>query len=246
MARIVLLFLVFPSCFLLFPSVSCAEFLAAAATRIVTPNPLLPVSGGVGASQPAHTKQGELTVRALVLASARTKVAIASGDFLGFPAPLGDKVRALIPGIPPQNILIGATHTHSAPDTYGFPSADDPKKTDADLGYLERVCRQMAEAINEANERLEPVGVKIAVDKAEGKIAFNYYAEDLYDPRVGVIQFVRPNGTALATLVNYAIHPEIIGDSQGILSPDLCGPLYGRIEEKGGGTAIFMNGAQGG
>jgi len=47
-------------------------------------------------------------------------------------------------------------------------------------------------------------------------------------------------------LVNYAIHPEVIGSDQGILSPDLIGPLYDRIEAKTGGMALFMNGAQGG
>jgi hypothetical protein len=47
-------------------------------------------------------------------------------------------------------------------------------------------------------------------------------------------------------LVNYAVHPEVIGSGRGILSPDLCGPLYSRIEQKVGGMAIFMNGAQGG
>src|SRR5690606_38905179 len=34
--------------------------------------------------------------------------------------------------------------------------------------------------------------------------------------------------------------------SRGILSPDLCGPLYHRIEAKAGGIALFMNSAQGG
>ena len=47
-------------------------------------------------------------------------------------------------------------------------------------------------------------------------------------------------------MVNYAIHPEVIGNDQGILSPDLIGPLYDRIEARAGGTALFMNGAQGG
>src|SRR5690606_27307708 len=50
----------------------------------------------------------------------------------------------------------------------------------------------------------------------------------------------------IGTLVNYAIHPEVIGSKQGILSPDLCGPLYDQIEAKTGGVALFMNGAQGG
>src|SRR6266487_3651259 len=125
-----------------------ADFRAAIAARTVTPEPLLPVSGGIGPSKPAQKKEGELTVRALVLAQGEAKVAIVSADFLGFPAVLGNKVRARVPGIPAANILIGATHTHSAPDCYGFP--DGKGGTGADLKYLESVCQRMAEAINEA------------------------------------------------------------------------------------------------
>ncbi|MBI3468453.1 MAG: hypothetical protein HY000_36080, partial [Planctomycetes bacterium] len=43
-----------------------------------------------------------------------------------------------------------------------------------------------------------------------------------------------------------AVHPEVLGSRAGILSPDLVGPLCERIESQAGGTAIFMNGAQGG
>src|SRR5262245_33681215 len=105
----------------LFPFLLHAEFRAAIAVRVVTPDPLLPVSGGVGPSYPATKKEGDLTVRALVVADERTRVAIVGSDFLGFPAILGNRVRAKVNGIPAQNILIGATHTHSAPDCYGFP-----------------------------------------------------------------------------------------------------------------------------
>src|SRR5690606_38742675 len=41
-------------------------------------------------------------------------------------------------------------------------------------------------------------------------------------------------------------HPEVIGNKQGILSPDLIGPFYDRIEASTQGMAVFMNGAQGG
>jgi hypothetical protein len=171
-------------------------------------------------------------------------VAIVGADFLGFPSALGDRVRAKVTGIRPENILIGATHTHSAPDCYGFP--DGKGGFSCDLKYLDSVCAKMAEAINEAGSRLEPVTVKIATGEAKGKIAFNYYAEQLYDPRCHVIQFIGRNGSVVATLVNYAIHPEVLGPDAGILSPDLVGPLYDRIAAAGGGTAIFMNSAQGG
>src|SRR5881409_1117754 len=97
-----------------------AAFRAGIAVRTVTPDPLLPVSGGVGPSHPVTRKEGELTVRALVFEQEGARVAIVSADFLGFPAVLGNRVRAGVTTIAPQNILIGATHTHSAPDCYGF------------------------------------------------------------------------------------------------------------------------------
>jgi hypothetical protein len=221
-----------------------AAFRAGIATRNVTPEPLLPVSGGVGPSSPVTRKEGELTIRALVFEQESTRVAIVSADFLGFPAVLGDQVRSAVKDIPAQNIIIGATHTHSAPDCYGFP--DGKGGTASDPKYLQLVCTRMAEAINEAVANLQPARLKIATGEAKGKIAYNYYAEQLYDPRCHVIQALDVSGHCIATLVNYAIHPEVIGSGAGICSPDLIGPLYERIAAKGGGTGIFMNSAQGG
>ena len=149
-----------------------------------------------------------------------------------------------VKSIPAGHILIGATHTHSAPDCYGFPNGKGG--TDADLEYLDFVCNKAAEAINEAIAELQPASLRIATGKANGKIAYNYYAPKLYDPRCNVMQAVDRDGKPFATLVNYAIHPEVLGSSQGVLSPDMVGPLYDRIAASGGGTGIFMNGAQGG
>jgi hypothetical protein len=223
---------------------SAAEFRAGIAVRVVTPDPLLPLSGGVGPSAPARTKQGDLTVRAMVLEEGTNRVAIVGADFLGFPAVLGDKVRAAVKTIAPQNILIGATHTHSGPDCYGFP--DGKGGTGANLKYLESVCARMADAIQDAAAKVQPAKLKTATGETRGKIAYNYYAEQLYDPRCHVIQALDDSGRPITTLVNFAIHPEVLGNGRGICSPDLVGPLYDRIAEKGGGTALFMNSAQGG
>src|SRR5436190_9176328 len=149
-----------------------AEFRAGIAVRVVTPSPLLPVSGGVGPSNPVSKKEGDLTVRALVLADDHTKVAIVSADFLGFPSVLGNKARARVKGIPPENILIGATHTHSAPDCYGFP--DHAGRFSTDLKYVDLICDRIAEAVNEGVDRLQSASVRIATGDAKGKIAFNY------------------------------------------------------------------------
>lgn len=216
-----------------------------AARRIITPNPLLPITGGMGPTKPPRGKRGELSVRALVIADANTTIAIVSVDSLGFPSVLADRARRKIQNINPENVLIGATHTHSAPDTYAFP--DGKGGHSGDLDYMQTVCDRIAEAVNEAYAQQVPVTMKVASGEAQGKIAYNYYAPDLYDRRVSVLQFQAINtNEVVATLVNYAIHPEVLGADEGYVSPDLIGPLYDRIEEKVGGTAIFMNGAQGG
>ncbi len=224
------------------------EFKAGASLRVITPQKLLPISGGMGTPVIPIDKQGDLFVRVLVLEKGKTRIALVGIDNLGWPAALGDKSRALIPGIPTENILIGATHTHSAPDAYAFP--DHQGNTAADLDYLNWCVQQVADAVNEAVANLEPAILKTAVGEAKGKIAYNYYAPELYDPRVGVIQAIASSGTRMSktigTLVNYASHPEILGTKRKLLSPDFCGPLYDRIEAKAGGIALFMNGAQGG
>jgi hypothetical protein len=226
------------------PCQARAEIQVGAAMRNITPNPLLPVSGGMGPTQPTREKRGELTARAVVFRKADTSVAVVSLDLLGFPSVLGDRVRARVPRIPAANILIGSTHTHSAPDCYAFP--DGKGGHTGDLKYMDMVCVKAAEAINEAIDRLEPAWVKITTGEAQGKIAYNYYAPDLYDRRMSVIQAMSPRGKTIATLINYAIHPEVLGNEIGILSPDLVGPLYEAIEAKNGGIGLFMNGAQGG
>ncbi len=229
-------------------SVYGQTFKAGAAVRVITPDPLLPVSGGVGSPNPVTEKKGDLYVRALVLEKGEVRIAIVGIDNLGWPAVLGDRSRALVKNISPENILIGVTHTHSAPDAYAFP--DENGKVGADLEYLDWCVQQVTDAINEATDNLEPALLKTAVGEAHGKIAYNYYAPKLYDPRCGVLQAIATGGgnagKPIATLVNYATHPEIIGSERGILTPDLCGPMYDRIEEKVGGVALFMNSAQGG
>ncbi len=222
----------------------CGEFRSGAAMRIITPDPLLPVSGGVGEPQATTEKRGELTARAMVFSDGTTTIAVVGIDVLGFPSVLGDRVRKLVPRLPAENILIGATHTHSAPDCYGFPLPSG--KFTGDLNFMQSVCEKAAEAVNEAIDKLQPAILKTAVDKAAEGIAYNYYAPQLYDRRMGVMQTVGADGTVIGTLVNYAIHPEVLGSDVGIISPDCIGPMYDQIEQKLGGVAVFMNSAQGG
>lgn len=223
-------------------------FRAGAAVRIITPEKLLPISGGMGSPVLPVGKKGDLFVRALVLEKGETRIAIVSIDNLGWPIVLGNRSRELIKGVPPENVLIGVTHTHSAPDAYGFP--DGEGNIGADSLYIDYCVRMVAEAVDEACGQLMPASMESALAEAKYGIAYNYYAPQLYDPRCGVMRFrtASESGTdsTIAVLVNYAIHPEILGTKSRLISPDLCGPFYDRIESRTGGVALFMNSAQGG
>ena len=141
---------------------------------------------------PPREKRGELTARALVFKKGDVSVAIVGLDLLGFPSVLGDRVRAKVARIP------AGEHPHRVephpqrPDCYAFP--DGQGGHTGDLKYMDFVCDKAAEAINEAIDRLEPAWIKVATGEAKGKIAYNYYAPDLYDRRMSVIQAVRPDG----------------------------------------------------
>lgn len=223
-----------------------AGLTAGAAVRSIMPEKPLPVSGGMGVPAPADRSLGELTARAAVVAQGDTRVAIVGLDLLGFPAVLGDRVRQLVPEIPAENILIGSTHTHSAPDCYAFPVPELPAGHTADLGYVDFVVRRTAEALRAACESLEPAVLRVATGEAADRIAYNAYAPALYDRRMSVIQTVSARGVPVFTLVNYATHPEVLGNRQGVMSPDVIGPLVEKLEADLGGVAVFMNGAQGG
>jgi hypothetical protein len=227
-----------------FASLAHAEFKVGVGKTIITPDPLLPISGGVGPGHPSTGKRGELTARAMVFEQGETKVAIVQLDLLGFPSVLCARVHKQVPRIPADNILIGSTHTHSAPDCYGFPGPGGTHS--GDLKYMDFVCNQAALAINQALDNLQVAHVKIATGEAKGKIAYNFYAPELYDPRMSVIQAVTPAGKTICTLVNYAVHPEVLGSARGLVSPDLVGPLCDKLEADLGGMGMFMNGAQGG
>ena len=60
--------------------INAQQLKAGAALRVITPDPLIPVSGGVGTPKPATIKNGDLYVRALVLEKGKERIAIVNID----------------------------------------------------------------------------------------------------------------------------------------------------------------------
>lgn len=98
-----------------------AKLRARAATSNITP-PIGTLKVGGFVPTPSTHIHDELHARCLVLDDGRRKIAIVICDLLGFHRSVSVEARRLIQettGIPAENVLISATHTHSAGSALG-------------------------------------------------------------------------------------------------------------------------------
>ena len=97
-----------------------------------------------------------LFARAFVLDNGATRIAIVVVDSCMLPRELLDEVKtraSQLTGIPVENMLISATHTHSAPASMGcLGSRSDPE-------YPAFLVPQIVRAIQLAHERLQPAQI---------------------------------------------------------------------------------------
>src|ERR1043166_6181205 len=90
-------------------------FRAGAATSNITPLLGSAIIGGFVPFPSTHVHD-ELHARCLVLDDGTTKLVIVVCDLLGIDRLVSDETRAVLKeelGLPPENVLISATHTHS-------------------------------------------------------------------------------------------------------------------------------------
>src|SRR5277367_3594368 len=110
---------------LLWPTAALAQtppFRAGAATSNITPPLGNPIVGGF-LPFPATHVHDELHARCLVLDDGKTKLVLVVCDLLGIDRLVSDEARAIIQQelrIPPEQVLISATHTHSACSALGM------------------------------------------------------------------------------------------------------------------------------
>ena len=131
---------------------------AGAATSNITPELGTLVVGGF-APYPAQHVHDELHARCLVLDDGQTKLALVVCDLLGLHRSVSVEARRLIQeatGIPPQNVLISATHTHSAGTALGKNRYVNEQVLD---DYQRFVARRIADGVRRAVNLLRPAEI---------------------------------------------------------------------------------------
>ena len=139
---------------------------AGAAAVDITPEHFPVIVNGGFLSATAGRANDRLHARCLVLEDGRTRLALAVVDSCMLPRELLDEAKrqaAKATGIPPDRMLISATHTHSAP------AGMSCLGTDADERYARTLPALIARAVELAVGRLEPARVGWAVVDAPGQ-----------------------------------------------------------------------------
>ena len=169
------------------------------------------------------------------------------------------KIAAEMTGIPPSNIMVCATHTHS-----GGPVAN-ALGSEADDRYLEMLVHQIATAIGEAKRGSVEAQVGFGIGEVSG-VSFNrrFMMKDGYvathpgkmnpdivapaglvDTSLGVVGVKTLDGTIMGALINYSMHCTVMGGS--LYSADYPHYLSETIRRalRGEAVTVFLNGACG-
>ncbi len=188
-----------------------------------------------------------LYARIIVLRDGKKTVALVGLDLLGFYINYTRALRAgWERGDADRSLFVHATHTHSGPDTLGLwgpmvgRSGINPR-------YMARINARIGETLGLLESQLKPV----TASGGHGALDPRGLCRDLRDPQVidpnlGVLRLKGSDGKAVATIVNWSCHPEVIGRENLLITADYPGPLCARVEEKTGGQCLFLSGAIGG
>jgi len=226
-------------------------FVAGAALEDITPSLAAKIYlAGFAADRAAAAIRDPLAARALYLCDGRTPLVLVCLDLIGLSRSRAERMRRRIGGELAANVIIHCTHNHQGPDTLGLWGKSLlgflPVKTGLDSGYLDFLEARVARAARRAVEAAAPARLYLAQAgfDGEGRWVRNEHGP-AQDRKVRLLQARGEDGAAIATLVQYACHPETLWREGTAISSDFCGVCCRAIEQERGGVGLYANGALG-
>lgn len=201
--------------------------------------------GGYGtwtARGPALGVHDAVTARAVYIASGANgdnAMVVLMLDSIGVPGPLTGRIAALASektGIPAERILVGATHSHTAPDLMGLWGGVEDD-------YVNYVIEQSAAAVEAAFKNSQSARLTVAAGKGRAR---NRRGLDHTDDDLVVLQaFSSESDKRIVSVVNFAAHPVMIGRERREVSSDFIHYLREHVEEELLAPVVYINGAIG-
>ncbi len=201
---------------------------------------------GFGPNRVAERVQDGLGGRALALAADDTVLFLVAADLLGLDRRHCLEVQQAVRGqFPGSRLLLCCTHTHHGPDTIGFWGPDQTTRG-VNPAYLSWAKKQIAAACREAMGNLQEWGsIRCASVEVPG-VARNLRNPAVEDIELTVLEISDRAGQAVAMLVIFPCHPEVLSPENTAISSDYAHRLRVEVESGSGAPCLFFAGALGG
>jgi hypothetical protein len=79
----------------------------------------------------------------------------------------------------------------------------------------------------------------------DGRVSIGLNPDGPVDRQVNLVRLTRPDGSLIALVANYAMHGTVMNGENLLISGDGPGTVTAYLEEKLGGTVLYVNGAAG-
>lgn len=236
-----------------------AEFRAGAAAIDITPELGVSLDGPISKNGPVTGIHDRLYARAIVLDDSSIRIAIVICDACIIGQDVFDAAKSKVEqktGLPPNRMLLAATHTHAAPRSMHI--ATGP----LDDEYHHLLADRIAEAVIAATANLAPAQIGFgSFDKPEfvrcrrfvcqpGSVGANPFGQTgeqcksvsgksssvirpagPVDPQVSILSIRHADGSPLAVLANFSVH-YCGGYARGQVSADYFGYFATELQER--------------
>lgn len=237
----------------LIPFFSDATFSVGIGKSDITPYKAAP---SAGYDRPYAKMQGvhdPLLALALFIDNGEKKVVFCSVDHLGFTYEMVQNIVQrvhCIEALSKCEIYIGSSHTHSGGGAYlNIPVIGDKLAGPYDHELTLFYETQTVKAIVEAAQQPVPAKIGIGYGKAEKISKYRASWPERIEPLsdVSIIKVIKNDGTPLAVLFNYPLHPTVLDKTNCLFSSDFVGYTRNQIQSLLGSDiqSIYFNGAQG-
>jgi hypothetical protein len=195
----------------------------------------------------------DLYASCMYLNDGTNEIALVGMDIVLYPKKDTERVRAAAAAktsIPPENIMICASHTHSGPWTSTGMSVDALEENiQPDTAYVDMLREKLVNLIIEAYSHPfeASVGIDYGICGAEKGIGGNRRdADGPVDPQVWTIGIKDSSGSLRGCAVKYALHPTVLHADNTLISADYPGYIreYVRNHHKDA-VFLFMQGTSG-
>jgi hypothetical protein len=209
----------------------------------ITPAGSIDMGGYIARKEPAAGTHDPLSVKAISLGYDNRSAMLLSFELLHLSSDWCRMTKHSIAkklDIPPTNILLSATHTHSGPTVF-FPAA---VRNEAIAAYEETLLPKAMQAAEAAVAATKPSILKES-SCGIGMIALN--RRDIFqlpDDLLTVVRIETPAGKVRGHLISFSCHPTVMSANNLEYSADLFGAAARHVESKYKGSfCIMFNGA---